>query len=369
VLGMVDTNTLGMLGFSSKLARVMNAVYVNGMVCSTVENVELEVGFPYIMRMPQFLGFKHYTGNQEYSKCAVIEPYVGNFKIVRPLKIGYLKMNALCIHPTISKRCEVHSHVYPVRMRVVYPEQTWLFSPTSVLLKSLPKFFSLEVGFFALQVMKGHNCASARHIIDGLLYDVRVKIHANWVFNPGGHNTLFEDDSIEIMRYAENINDFFSWVCGLPIIFNSVFRKNRIVVSYVSVAFSVKYIKNNDCFEYIDKLLYEQGRNVDQRVLMCQLMFRCNERFGITIYDKVEKQLSWVLNFIKSEDFGPTFIDKNWGSTLGNVLTHKSKSGFEVYNGNFDMDEVLENMNRHPTKDAKIDIEGNVGIKYKNEID
>jgi len=299
-LGLVSENMLNVLGFQSRLGAIPDAVSYDGMICSTVENVILEAGFPYLFYSPVFKSFKYKTGNVEGETAVEITKYMADVSVVVVKREGYVRIQSPCIHPTFNSSGHLHDHVFKVLAKKSAKDVNWLMHAARDELVKLPRIFTLDT--LQLQWVKHRNALAIYSFIKSLDFDVRVKVKDGIVFNPSGYAKTFENDAAILWKLESDSNDFG---VAISTFFNVSIQLALVVDKYSHLL--VKYAEMGiDCIEDTkDYVLlkfsdYCSGEFVNPRVVMSQNLYPLSEQYidRMMIYDKRKDKISWVVNFI-----------------------------------------------------------------------
>jgi hypothetical protein len=195
-LGLISVDALIKMGFLCVTTTIPNAVVVDGLICSTIEPVEMQIGTPYIIKNYKFCDFRYDSG-QSGTNLKKIIPFVNDYVVIECNDLGFLKYESTCVHPTLMQND--HAHIHAARI-VVYPRQinmSWLITSSKPVLGKLPQMFSVT----SLRERHSIDLDMSAYAVDvfmrDLLFDLRVRVSADgqWVLNPQGDiSYLINDD-------------------------------------------------------------------------------------------------------------------------------------------------------------------------------
>jgi len=195
-LGLISIDALIRMGFLCVTTTVPNAVVVDGLICSTIEPVEMQLGTPYIIKNYKFIDFRYDSG-QSGTNLKKISLFMSDYSIIECNDLGCLKYESTCVHPTLMQND--HAHVHAARI-VVYPRQinmSWLITSSKPVLGKLPQLFSVV----SLRERHSIDLDMSSYAVDifmrDLLFDLRVRVSSDgqWVLNPQGDvSYLINDD-------------------------------------------------------------------------------------------------------------------------------------------------------------------------------
>jgi hypothetical protein len=195
-LGLVSIDALIRMGFLCVTSTIPNAVVVDGLICSTIEPVEMQKSIPYIIKDYKFCEFRYDSGQSGTNLQKVI-PFGNGYSIIECNDLGFIKYESTCVHPTLMQND--HAHVHAARV-VLFPRlvnMSWLITSSKPVLGKLPQMFSVA----SLREWHSVELDMSAYAVDvfmrDLLFDLRVRVSADgqWVLNPqGAVSYLINDD-------------------------------------------------------------------------------------------------------------------------------------------------------------------------------